>query len=663
MNGQTKVDKSVDIAKRIAFLRHCANLYESGGNSPISDEQYDDEYYELKDLSPNDPFFDEVGGLDQHIYGTKVVHDKIMGSLEKSRDISEFSAWINKNFVDGDVFILQHKIDGLAISLHYNNGKLTRALTRGDGVTGVDCTSNAILVGGVLPTINVNEKIEIRGECFKDRSDFYKKWHTSVGGEYANPRNFTAGSLNQKDPKVTKDRGLSFVAYEVVGKDFNSEADKVIFIEKCGFNTLKDSSKLLKKDLTRAQIVEAVRVYMDNIDRVNLPYDIDGVVVKLCDIGKAKAMGTSDGGKRPKSSRAVKFPPEVKETILIGAEASVGRTGNVTPVGILKPVEISGAMISKVSLYNYGRITSDQMWTIGATVCVARKGDIIPQIVKIKKAGNTPLPIPLNCPCCNSILAWDATGVNLICNNSDCSAQLASAIDHWLSNLGVKGIGPGILNKLTSKDEFEWEGHAVIESLPELYYMLDNDRRSEHPFRKYAKLKEFFGEKAYQNIIDAVNSVKEITLPKFIEALGIGKIGSMAKDIVAIAPTVNDIDNLTENDIQGIAGFGGVKARNFIQGWKDKRSQINTLLKYITIKADVKKSTKLAGMKFCFTGSFSKGRDELEKIVEDNGGIASSSVGKDVILCWDGSISGSKLEKAKKNGNKIISETDFEAML
>lgn len=654
---QTKIDKTLSVKDRIDFLRQCAKLYETG-NSLVTDADYDAEYYELQRLAPNDPFWDEVGGMEDHIYGTSVPHKIKMGSLSKSLSPEEFFDWLKSAYSQSDnpSFVLQHKVDGLSLALTYKDGKLAQALTRGDGTNGIDVTANAVYVRGVQTTISCKDEVEIRGECNKDRFDFYKNWQKEG---YKNPRNFAAGSLNQKDAKVTGERGLDFIAYEVVRKEFVTEVDKDDFLIKNGFKTLRASSKLTKAGNTLEQIYKAVKAYMDSIDRANLPYSIDGVVVKLNDCRKARAMGTTDGGKKPKAHRAVKFPPSEAETILLGVEDNVGRIGTVAPVALLKPVDLDGAMIGRASLHNYGMIRDSKDLRIGSIVVIAKKGDIIPQIIRVKKAGDKPLPIPTVCPCCKEKLEWDANKVNLVCNNDLCVSQLNARIEHWFSKLGTKGIGPGIISRFTDKNVLSWEGEPIITTVSEMYYKLDNDRQTEHPFRKYNYLKEQLGEKMYENILNSIKSVKEVTLAQFIEALGIGKVGRMAKDITDIAPAIDDIDKLTVDDITKIPGFGEIKARNFVDGWKALRPEITKLLKYVSIKQQSFVSQKLAGKKFCFTGSFSRSREEMQQIVVDNGGKASSSVGKDVILVWDGEEQGNKLSKAQSGGNQIVSESDF----
>tara|TARA_R110000824_G_scaffold12226_6_gene53557 strand:- start:19360 stop:21369 length:2010 start_codon:yes stop_codon:yes gene_type:complete len=665
VSKMTKVDKILPVADRISFLEYCADKYETDGTSPISDKDYDIEYYALEAIEPNNAFFSKVGGWDKdHIYGTAVPHDVIMGSLSKCPDIPAFQYFLEQNYSGKcPSFVVQHKIDGSSLSLIYDNGKLVRATTRGDGVNGIDITANAVYIRGVKTTIDCKERVEIRGEVYKNRQDFYKTWHTSVGGAYANPRNFTAGSVNQKDAKVTKERGLDLIAYEVVQKDFELETEKNEWLKNQGFVTLNRSTRILKDGLAQKDIIKAVEYYMAKIDRDKLTYDIDGVVVKLNDVEDAKSMGYTAGGRKPKANRAVKFPAEEKETILIGIETNVGRTGSLTPVALLKPVELGGAMISRATLHNFGMLSEGQL-KIGARVSIAKKGDIIPQIVEVKKNGDTDVNIPTECPCCGEPVVWTSTKVDLICENASCLAQLNKRIEHWFKKLGVKGFASKTIGRLTNPEDLIWEGKPIIQSLPEMYYMLDNDRRSEHPFRKYKYLAEQLGEKTYDNLKSAVKSVEEVSLSKFIESLGIGQVGTLSKEIVAIAPTIEDIDKLTVDDLVKIDKFAGKKSVTFVKGWKSVRGEIKLLLRHIKIVEVKQASDKFNGKTFCFTGSFdAPTRKEMEAMVPDNGGRVSSVSKKLTALVFDGETTKGKYQKAKDLGVDIISQDDFLTLL
>lgn len=640
------------IAERIKHLQHCANLYETTGNSPLTDVEYDQEYVECQKLDSSNPFFSSVGGWDkEHIYGTPFTHKYMMGSLNKSPDTNDFEGWIAKTHPDTHelIAILDLKVDGTSLCLHYEDGELVRVVTRGNGTVGIDVTPNALHVGGVKKKINVKGSVEIKGECYKDRKDFYERWSKDAGGEYENPRGFTAGSLNQKDPLVTKERGLDFVAYEVRGKDFETETKKVLFLDENGFATLKQYIARIKcRGRSSKEIAGAVQKYMNKINREKLPFSIDGVVFKLNNISVAEEMGFTDSeGRRPKANRAIKFPAEQKETILEGIELSMGRTGALTPVGLLKAVRLAETTVRRVSLYNLKQMKAMGITTLGCTVLVEKAGDIIPRVVRKIKDGDTKIRVGKHCPLCKSVMEWDAEKVTVWCHNSMCPAKINGSIEHWFKKIGVKGIGEGIIKKFT-------EEINLVESIADMYGL----------FHYKDQWKDDFGDRASEKIVKSIDSVKELPLSKFIEALGIGKVGRTAKDITAIAPTVEDIDKLTVEEIAALDGFAQTKAESFVKGWKALRPEIERLLEYIEI-AEVKlASDKLAGKKFCFTGSFSNPtRKEMEKMTEDNGG-KNSSVSKTLTaLVWDEEMTGGKYDKAKKLGIDIITQKEFLALL
>lgn len=659
---QTKVDKTQSIFNRIGFLKHCSKLYETGTHL-ITDQEWDKEFYELQKIDPDNAFFEEAGGeiVDDGFHKT-VAHKITMGSLSKSLSPELYFDFLKANYKEGDgSFLISHKIDGLSLSLLYQNGKLIQALTRGDSVQGIDVTENAKYIKTIPQTIPFKDEIEFRGEVYKNKQNFTKEKWTEQG--YKNCRSFASGGINQKDPSVTGDRKLDFVCYEICRVDFASEVDKVLFIETQGFETLRAYDKLTKIGNSLEQVYSAVKAFMDGTDRLNLKWDVDGIVVKLNDCKKARAMGTTDGGKRPKAHRAVKYKASEVQTILLGVEDSVGRNGQICPVALLKPVDLDGSTIGRASLYNYANIRDSKDLKIGSIVKIAKKGDIIPQITGVVKEGSESIKLPTECPSCKTKLEWDENKVNLMCSNELCVSQLNARIEHWFDKLGTKGFGTSTIAKLTDKNALSWEGEPIISCISDMYWKLDNDRVVAHPFRKYNYLKCEMGDKTYENLLGSIKSVKEVTLAKFIEALGIGKIGRMAKDITGIAPTTDDIDKLTVQDITAIPGFGEIKAKAFLDGWKSLKGEINVLLKHIEIKQAKLASNNLSGMKFCFTGSFSKPREELQKMVVDNGGSVSSSVGKGVILCWDNEIQGGKYERAIKGGNQIISEKEFLKMI
>jgi len=644
-----KIDSTKSFEERIEFLRNCSDLYESNGNSPVSDAEYDLEYHALQEINPDHPFFSEVGGrAENHIYGTSVKHDIVMGSLNKSPDITDFSKWLRSTFDHNETltFIAEHKIDGLSLGCLYENGKLIRTLTRGDGISGIDVTEKAKYIEGIKTSIPYKGKIEVRGECYKDKYDFYERW----AGEYANPRNFTAGAINHKDPLVTKERGLSFFAYETVMKDFDTEWEKLNFLVENGFKTFNmiNPTAIFKASGKIDDIVEQIELYMNSIDRESLPYKIDGIVVKINDIPRGIAMGATGEGKYPRANRAIKFPCEQKETTIIDVEWNIGRTGSLSPVGILDPVELAETVVKRVTLHNPKFIDSMGL-SIGCKIIIQKSGDIIPYVVRKTCDGTTKIKTPDNCPSCHNLMKWDETQTNKNCTNPECPAQINSQIEHWFKKIGVKGLGEGLISRITT---IKVNGQNIVKSLVDMY---DLDKFTD-------VLSKEFGDKAFSNILKNINSVRSVSLSRFVEALGIGKIGTMAKEIVKSAPTIKDIDALSINDLTVIPGFAETKARSFIEGWSERRvSLITPLLENcIRLEENVKKSEKLNGKSFCFTGSFTNPtRKQMEQMVVDNGGSLSSVSKNLTALIWDGEMTGSKYDKAKKNGIPIISQKDF----
>ena len=631
------------IEDKIDFLKSCAQKYETTGKSPISDAEYDTLYSEIQELDPNNPFFDEVGGLEEgHIYGEKVKHEIVCGSLNKSPTVNDFENWLKSTYglksIEG---VLQHKVDGLSLSLIYNKGKLLKAVTRGDGITGVDVTKNAIHIKGVPQKIKCKDEVEIRGEVYKDRTDFYKNWFP----EYANPRNFSAGAINQKDSNVTKERGLSFKAYEIVRKEFNTEEDKIYFLLENGFDclTFSDNSANVVKGNYK-EISKMVETFMNGIDREKLSYDIDGVVFKLLNCSDGKKMGTTNEGKRPKSNRAIKFKCDQKETELIGVEYNVGRLGGLAVVGLLKGVQLDGTTVSRVTLHNLKFIAEHKL-NIGCSVLIQKSGQIIPYLVRKTKDGHTPISIPNFCPFCGSTLEWDDTDTTKFCLNDNCISKLNTKIEHYLKTLDMKGVSEATIEKMTDA--------GIVKTLSDIYKL---DIKS---------LNKVFGEKTSQNILNTIGSVKEMELALFVEALGIGKIGSMAKKIVEIADSVEKLDNLTVEKLNTVNGFSDIKSSMFVEGWKKQKSEISELLKYIKItEKKMNANGKLFGKSFCVTGTLEGGaRKWAEGLIYVNGGVVASGVNKNLSYLICGTDTGSKEDKAKALGIPCISEQEFLKMI
>lgn len=637
---------SKTIEQKIAYLRECAKRYEAG-NELISDAEYDRLFSEAKAEDPQNKFFNESGAEidEEHIYGKKVKHDVVFGSLNKCPNIEKFSEWISSTYKDTKSleFVVQFKIDGLSLGCVFNKmGKREIIATRGNSRgEGVDVTNNGRFVDGIPETIKCNEEVEIRGECYKDRDNFYANWV----GEYANPRGFCSGSINQLDPNVTKERGLSFVAYEVVRKEFDTETEKIKFLTDNGFGTLAKST-LIIKNATPDEIVRKVKKFMDEIDRSKLPYALDGVVVKINDLSIKEELGYTGEGRYSKANVAIKFPLEQAETTLESIELDTGKTGKISFVGILNPIKLNETTVTRATLYNAMFVEKNKL-SIGCKVLIQKGGEIIPTLVrKISDGENsTPFVLPTRCPSCGEKLQRSESGIDLICFNPACPVQLSRTIEYHFKTFGIKGLGSSTIDTLIGK--------GYVKSISDMYNL--EKRREE--------LSNFFGDKALANILKAIEGVNEVSLAEFIESLSIACIGSMSKLLTKSYSTIQEIDKMSVEDMMKIKGFGPTKSQLFVSGWKKLRPEITKLLTHIKIKAKEVKSGKLDNKSFCITGTLSIGRKEFQKLIEDNGGTASSSVSKNLDYLVVGEDAGSKADKAKSLGVKIISEQDFQKML
>ena len=635
------------IDDKISYLRECAKMYEAG-KPIITDGEYDTLYNNAKAEDPQNSYFNESGAEidEEHIYGKKIKHKVVFGSLNKCANIDEFSKFVSSTYKDTKSleFVVQFKIDGLSLGCVFNKtGKLDIITTRGNSRgEGVDVTNNGRVVDGVPETVKCNEEVEVRGECYKDREDFYANWV----GEYENPRSFASGSLNQIDSNVTKERGLSFVAYEIVRKEFDTETEKIKFLTDNKFNTLAKSTLIIKNS-SPEEVVKKVKKFMDDIDRSKLPYALDGVVVKINDLSIKEEMGYTGEGRYSRSNVAIKFPLEQAETTLEDIELDTGKTGKISFVAILEPIRLNETTVTRATLYNAMFVETNKL-TIGCKVLIQKGGEIIPTLVRKVSDGknSTPFILPTKCPSCGEKLERTESGIDLVCLNPTCPAQLSRVIEYHFKTFGIKGLGSSTIDTLIEK--------KYVTYISDMYDL-----------KKHTKeLSAIFGDKAFANIVKAIDGVSEVVLSEFIESLSIACIGSMSKLITNIYPTIKDIDGLKAEDIRAIKGFGSVKSESFVDGWKKMRPEITKLLTYIKIKAkEANVSNKLSGKSFCITGTLSRPRNEIQKIIESNGGKVSGSVSAklDYLICGD--EAGSKKDKAEKLGVKVISEKDFEKMM
>jgi len=624
--------------KDINFLKDCDKLYYEQGKSILSDHEYDKLKEELQNKYPNDIYWNEIGYQDSHKYGTEIKHSIVCGSLNKSTNFDDLLKWLELNFKDKILpkMLLQYKIDGLTCCLRYENGKLKYAATRGNGFIGKDVTNNIKYVKNVPLEIKELNTVEVRGEIFKNRQDFFANW---IGKNYSNPRNFAAGSLNQKDAKITKERGLEFIAYEEVFLNHLTELGKCNFLVHNNFYTI---ANLVLQFSDINELTNYIKQYMDSINRNNLPFDIDGLVLKINDINVAKKMGYANEGRIPKSSRAIKFPTEQVPAIIKDIIFDTGRTGVIIPIAIVEPVSLCNTIIKKVTLHNIS-IMKELQLSVGSKVLLEKSGDIIPHIIKKLSDPNeiNIIKIPQSCPICNGNVEM-VNDKNLYCTNESCPSLLYKSIDHFFKSLNVKGIGIEFSKKIVN--EFN------LNSIDEIFSISKEELQNKFSTRR--------GELLYNTI----NQIKEITITDLIKSLSIGGIGSMSKDLTTIINTLEDIDNLTTNDICKLEGFSTIKANKFLTDWKNKKDIVFNILKHIKlIKEDIIETTnKLNGLSFCFTGSFKNPtRKEMEQLVKTNGGKLASVTKKLTYLVWDNNITKGKYQKAIELSIPIISQQDF----
>lgn len=623
----------------IELLRKADIAYENG-KPIIPDGTYDKIKASIFKAAPSHEYFNEVGGLgDAHEFDTSVKHKVTMGSLHKKESFDEFKKWFNRVFKDEDEFeaCLGFKIDGLSLSLTYVNGKLDLAATRGNGKIGKDVTRNAIFIKGIPQTISDKEIVEIRGEVYKNRFDFFKNWV----GEYKTPRNFAAGAIRQKEPKTTAERDVSFCAYEVVRKSFATEKEKLEYLEQLGFEVPQTYFVWS----TKANILDAFEKHFTSVNRDALTYDIDGFVFKLNDISKVKEMGYSNEGRKPKAHMAIKFPTSAVETVITDVKIGIGTLGQGTFVAHFEPRKILGCTHDKATMHNVKFIKESGI-KIGSKVLIEKRGDIIPYIAQVLTTEGEEIIIPDRCPSCGSEMILDKNNVNIWCQGTECDAMLAGRVEKFFKKLNIKGIGGAIAERIVK--------NIKINEFSELFEV------------EKVALQAEFGDRQGVKIYDVVHSVTELELKKLIEAMGIGNVGRTAKDIMQVASTVEDIDKLVDNSLSHLDGWGDIKSKKFVDGWKKTRSTIEKLLKHISIKKEIQNMNEqtLAGKKMCFTGKFSNpSRKEMEAKLEELGG-KKSSVSKNLnYLVWDGEIEKGKYTKATKLGIPIISQKDFLEMI
>ncbi|MGI5966528.1 NAD-dependent DNA ligase LigA [Anaerotruncus sp. AF02-27] len=630
-------------------------------NPSISDFEYDKLLHDLLDLETEFPALDSensptrrVGGMALNTFAP-VRHEVQMGSLQdvfSTEDLVAFDERVREK-IEHPVYIVEPKIDGLSVSLEYRDGGFVRGSTRGDGITGEDVSENLKTVRSIPLTLR--EKlpfIEVRGEVYMPRASFEKVVTRQIENEeepFKNPRNAAAGSLRQKDSKVTAQRGLDIFVFniqQVEGKTLTAHKQSLEYLQALGFKVIPS----FKAFDNIADAIEEVERIGQN--RYAFPFDIDGAVIKVDDFAQRETLGATS--KFPKWAVAFKYPPEEKESILLDIEIKVGRTGALTPTAVFEPITLAGTTVSRAVLHNQDFINEKGI-SVGDRIVVRKAGDIIPEVVAVAQhqEGKAPYQIPHLCPSCGSVAEREEGEAVLRCVNMACPAQVARNLTHFASRdaMDIDGLGPAIVHQLLEA--------GLVHSAADLY---------ELKAEALAKL-DRMGEKSAQNLVDALAKSKTRDLSRLIFALGIRGIGQRASQL--LAQRFGDIDAVlaaTAEEIATIDGYGDIMAESAADFFalEQNRQLIERLRALgLNMKCEIAPAEDtLAGKTFVLTGTLpTMARSEAKALIEAAGGKVSGSVSKKTDYVVAGEEAGSKLTKANELGVAVIDEAELLKLL
>lgn len=624
----------------------------------IEDFEYDAMLRELEELENEYPQFKKedsptqtVGGAALKLF-TPVTHTVKMESLQDVFSFEELEAFCGKIDTARTAFSVEPKIDGLSVSLEYRDGLFFRGSTRGDGVTGEDVTANLMQISSIPKAIKFDGELEVRGEVYMPKDSFLRlvERQETLGETPAkNPRNAAAGSLRQKNSKITAERGLDIFVFNIqriTGKQFKTHIETLDFIKSLGFHTLPSYKKC---SCANEAIEEVERI---GESRGNLPYDIDGAVIKVDELAYREELGST--AKYPKWAVAFKYPPEEKETVLKNIEINVGRTGALTPTAEFDPIVLAGTTVSRATLHNEDFIKQKEI-CIGDTIVVRKAGDIIPEVLAVKAHAQNAVAfeMPHICPSCGSPVVREEGEAVVRCTNADCPAQLLRHLIHFTSRdaMDIEGLGPAVLEQLL--------GAGLIKNIGDIY---------ELDYQKVREL-ERTGEKSVENLKGAIERSKGNDVARLIYAFGIRHIGSKAAALIAERfYDMESVLNAEKEDFEAIDGFGSVLALSAYEFFSlpETHAMIERLKNLGLNMKSLKevKDDRFAGLTFVLTGTLPTfSRSEASKLIESFGGKTSSSVSKKTSYVLAGDDAGSKLEKANKLGVEVIDEEKFKTMI
>jgi DNA ligase (NAD+) len=662
----TKPQAKLRIEKLKETINHHRYLYHVLDRQEISQEALDSLKRELFNLELEFPEFKTPDSPTQRVEGKplakfhKVRHPKPMISLNDAFSGDDIENWMqrNKNLLSKEEiskieFYCEPKLDGLGIELIYQGGLFKVGATRGNGIMGEDVTQNLKTIEAIPLVLKSPIDVAARGEVIITKSDFEKINKERQKKElplFANPRNLAAGSIRQLDPKIAKSRKLDSNAYDLLtdlGQKTHSKEHEIL--HELGFKTNNKYSKLCR---SLKEVFDFHEYWKDN--REKLPYEIDGIVVRINDNAIFEKLGVA--GKAPRGAVAFKFALKQAESVVLDIKVHVGRTGAVTPIAALRPVEVGGVTISRATLHNVDEISRLGL-KIGDTVIVGRAGDVIPDIVKVlfemRTGKEKNFRMPEKCPSCGYDLRKNEGEVLWRCPNPDCPAQRREYFYHFSSVFDIVGLGPKIIDRLIDE--------GLIFDIADIFNLKEQDIRH----------LERFGEKSSQNIISAIQARKKIDFSRFIYALGIRNVGEeTANDLADKFGNLEKLKDASLEILTDVEEVGPVVSKSIYNFFRQKRNLelINKLFESGVELTENKRpqgqSSKLKGRTFVLTGTlFSLSRAQAKKKIRNEGGKIAESVSKNTDFVVFGENPGSKFNIAKKLGVKIMDEKDFLSML
>ncbi|MCO4324675.1 NAD-dependent DNA ligase LigA [Mammaliicoccus sciuri] len=656
-----------DLKSRVKELHQLLNRYNHEyhvlDNPTVPDSEYDQLLHELisieekhPELKTDDSPTVRVGGPPLSQF-EKINHDTPMLSLGNAfneEDLRKFDQRVREK-VDSVRYTCELKIDGLAVSLKYVNGRFVQGLTRGDGTTGENITENLKTIHAIPLTIKEPLSIEVRGEAYMPRKSFVSlNEQKEQNGEqlFANPRNAAAGSLRQLDSKLTAKRKLDIFLYSVndlTEIEADSQSEALNNLDELGFKTNKERETF--------DDIEGVLSFISKWteQRNNLSYDIDGIVIKVDDLSQQEELGFTQ--KSPRWAIAYKFPAEEVLTTLTDIELSIGRTGVVTPTAILEPVKVAGTTVSRASLHNEDLIHEKDI-RIGDKVVIKKAGDIIPEVVKSiaeeRSEDSEIYHMPTHCPSCEHELVRIEGEVALRCINPKCSAQLVEGMIHFVSRqaMNIDGLGDKIIEQLYQNDK--------IKDVADLYYLTKDDLL---PLER-------MGEKKVNNLLTAIEASKAKSLEHLLFGLGVRHLGTKASRVIAEKyETIDRLFEVTIEDLTEIPDVGHKMAQSLVTYMEnddikvliDKLKQKNVNMTYTGIKqSEIEGHPDFTGKTFVLTGKMTEmTRPEATKVIQSLGAKVTGSVTKNTDVVIAGEDAGSKLEKAEKLNIEVWSEEDW----